>query len=167
MHPETIQLETLRQKIEDALYESAMKSEMLDRGKPGAAETKKTREYVNQLDSQAKALTEELQQTIAATRLQNLPAVEEWIDYHIGMLQKIVDEKSTEKNAAVRRNVAKGTIQEWEKVRASEQQYVNINWYFLKDYKAGVRSITGGVSKKADGTNHTKTEDKAWWQFWK
>ena len=83
------------------------------------------------------------------------------------MLQKIVAEKSTEKNAAVRRNVAKGTIQEWEKVRAGEQQYVNINWYFLKDYKAGVRSITGGVSKKADSTSHTKTEDKAWWQFWK
>jgi hypothetical protein len=67
--------------------------------------------------------------------------VQEWVNYHIAMLQKIVDEKSTEKNAAVRRNVAKGTIQEWEKVRAGEQEYVNINWYFLKDYKEGVRKI--------------------------
>ena len=167
MHAEAVQLEALRQKIEDALYESAMNSEMLDRGKPSAAETKKTRETINQLDRQAKALKEELKQTIAATRLQNPQAFEEWIDYHIGTLQNIVDEKSTEKNAAVRRNVAKGTIQEWEKVRAGEQEYVNINWYFLKDYKAGVRSITRGVSKTADNISGSKTEDKAWWQFWK
>lgn len=167
MHADAVQLETLRQKIEDALYESAMKSEMLDRGKPSAAETKKTRETINQLDSQAKALKEELKQTIAATCLQNPQAFEEWIDYHLGMLQKIVDEKSTEKNAAVRRNVAKGTIQEWEKVRAGEQEYVNINWYFLKDYKAGVRSIARGGPKKFSDTGGSKTEDKAWWQFWK
>ena len=83
------------------------------------------------------------------------------------MLQKIVDEKSTEKNAAVRKNVAKGTIQEWEKVRAGEQDYVNINWYFLKDYKAGVRTITGGRVTSAATTGQATTEGKAWWQFWK
>lgn len=167
MHPEAIQLETLRQNIEDVLYESAMGSEMLDRGKPSPAEAKKTREYVNQLDSQAKALKDEFNHMIAATRLQNPQAFEEWIDYHIGMLQKILDEKSTEKNAVVRRNVAKGTIQEWEKVRAGEQEYVNINWYFLKDYRAEVRNITGGSAKKTVSASQTKTEGKAWWQFWK
>lgn len=28
---------------------------------------------------------------------------------------------------------------EWEKVAAGEQEYVGINWYFLKDYKADIR----------------------------
>lgn len=163
MHPEVIQLETLRQKIEDALYDSAMQSEMRDRSKLSSAEAKKTQESIEQLDSQAKAMQEELRQSIS----QYPQAVEEWVNYHINMLQKIVNEQSTEKNAAVRRNVAKGTIQEWEKVRAGGQEYVNINWHFLKDYKAGVRSITGRTLKKTDSASNRKTEEKAWWQFWK
>ena len=167
MHPQAVQLETLRQKIEDVLYESGNQSDYLDRGKPNASQAKKAQELMTDLNNQGKALQAELKQLIATTRSNNPQAVEEWIDYHIGLLQKIVDEKSTEKNAAVRRNVAKGTIQEWEKVRAGEQEYVNINWYFLKDYKAGVRSITRGVSKTVDSTSGNKTEDKAWWQFWK
>jgi len=140
MQSEAIQLETLRQKIEDALYESAMNTEMLERGAAGSDREKK-RESVTRLDSQAKALKEELKGLLSRLRSQNPQAVQEWVNYHIAMLQKIVDEKSTEKNAAVRRGVAKGTIQEWEKVRAGEQEYVNINWYFLKDYKEGVRNI--------------------------
>jgi len=167
MLTETIRLETLRQKTEDALYEGAMQSEMRDRSKLSPAEAKKVQESINQLDSQAKAFKEELKQMIAATRLQNPRAFEEWIDYHIGMLQKILDEKSTEKNAAVRRNVAKGTIQEWEKVRAGEQEYVNINWYFLKDYKAEVRTISGGRAGNTASAAQTITEGRAWWQFWK
>jgi hypothetical protein len=72
--------------------------------------------------------------------------MDEWVDYHIGLLQKIAGETKTGTMEVVRRNVAKGTIQEWEKVRAGDQMFVRINWNYLKDYKAEVRSITPGAS---------------------
>jgi hypothetical protein len=69
MQSETIQLETLRQKIEDALYESAMNTEMLERGAAGSDKEKK-RESVTRLDSQAKALKEELKELLTRLRSQ-------------------------------------------------------------------------------------------------
>ena len=167
MHPEAVQLEVLRQKIEDVLYESGNQSDYMDRGKPNSSQAKKAQELMTELNNQGKALQAELKQMIATTRSNNPQAVEEWVNYHIGLLQKIADEKTASASDVARRNVAKSTMQEWEKVRAGEQDYVNINWHFLKDYKAGVRSITGRASKKADGPSNRKTEDKAWWQFWK
>lgn len=167
MHPETIQLETLRQTIEDMEYESGDRANYLDYGKPNPAQAKQARELIEKLNQQSKSARAELKQLIETVRSQQLQALEEWVNYHIGMLQKIVDEKSTEKNAAARRNVAKETIQNWEKVRAGETEFVNINWYFLKDYKASVRSITGRSLKTTESVSQSKAESKAWWQFWK
>ena len=169
MLTETIQLETLRQKIEDTEFEEGDKTDYLSYGKPGPAQAKQAKELIEKLKSQSKELRAELTQLIAATRSQQPQAFEEWVNYHIGTLQKIVDEKATDKNAPVRRNVAKGTIQEWEKVRAGEQEYVNINWHFLKDYKAEVRTITRGTGP-APHTNQTvgdTKKTKSWWPFGK
>jgi hypothetical protein len=74
-------------------------------------------------------------------------------------LQEITNEKATGVHAVTRRNVAKGTIQEWENVRAGQQDFVRINWHFLKDYKERVRKLNNTGAKRSDG--------KAWWQFWK
>jgi ribosomal protein L16 Arg81 hydroxylase len=167
MHPEAIQLETLRQKIEDALTEGANQSEMRDHNQLSPAEAKKAQDTINQLDSQAKALQAELKQLIASVRSQHPQALEEWINYHTGILQKILDEKATGTQAAPRRLVAKQTVEQWEKVRLGEQEYVNINWYFLKDYKAEVRTISGGKAGNTVSAAQTKTEGRAWWQFWK
>ena len=167
MLTETIQLETLRQKIEDTEFEAGDKTDYLSYGKPGPAQAKQTKELIEKLKSQSKALRAEFTQLIAATRSQQPQAFGEWVNYHTDMLQKIVDEKSTDKNASARRNVAKETIQQWEKVRAGEQEYVNINWHFLKDYKAEVRKITSGRAQKAGNNSQTKNNEKAWWQFWK
>lgn len=167
MHPDAVQLEALRQKIEDVLYESGNQSDYLDRGKPNSSQAKKAKELITELNDQGKALQAELKQMIVTTRSKNPQAVEEWVNYHIELLQKIAGEKTTVASDAVRRNVAKSTIQEWEKVRAGEQDYVNINWHFLKDYKAGVRTITGGRLTNAANTSQATTEGKTWWQFWK
>ena len=122
---------------------------------------------IEKLNEQSKSASAELKQLIGTVRSQQPQALEEWINYHIGILQKIVDEKSTEQNAAARRNVANGTIQNWEKVRAGEMEFVNINWHFLKDYKASVRSLTGRSAKTTGSASQSKAESKAWWQFWK
>ena len=167
MHPETIQLETVRQKIEDTYAASVDQSEMLDRGMLKGAKEKEAREFVNQHNNQAKALKEELKQLSAATRSQNPQAFAEWIQYHIAMLKKIADENTAGDKARLRRSVAKTTIAEWEKVRAGEQEYININGYYLEDYRAEVRNITGRSSRKTVSATTAKTESKAWWQFWK
>ena len=159
MLAEAIQLETLRQKIEDSEFEAGNQSDYLDRGQPNAAQAKRAKELIAQLNSQTEASKTELKQLIASVRAQQPQAVEEWVNFHIGILQKIIDEKATGTNAVTRRNVAKTTLQEWEKVRAGEQEYVHINWYFLKDYKESVR--------KLHSLGAGKTVDKSWWQFWK
>jgi hypothetical protein len=150
MLAETIQLETLRQKIEDVEYEAGSQSDYLDRGGPNPAQVRQAQTRIDKMNSQSQLLKAELKELIARVRVQQPQAIEEWVNYHVGILQKIADEKTTGTMEAVRRSVAKTTIQEWEKVRAGEQEYVTINWYYLKDYKSHVRKM-----------------GKAWWQFWK
>ena len=159
MLAEAIQLERLRQTIEDSEFEAGNQSDFMDRGKPNAAQAKRARELIAQLNHQSETAKAELRQLIDAVRGQQPQALEEWVDFHVAILQKIVDEKATGTNAVARRNVAKTTLQEWEKVRAGQQEYVGINWYFLKDYKESVRKFNGAGTGKAG--------DKSWWQFWK
>lgn len=168
MHPETIQLEKLRQKIEDALYEGAMQSEMRDRMKLSPAEAKKVQDAIKGHDSQAKTLQAEFKQLIADMRSQQPQAFDEWINYHLGILQRILDEKGSGTNAGPRRLVAKQTVEQWEKVRAGELEHVSINWYFLKDYKAEVRTITGMKTPANSAQKSSeKKSGKSWWPFGK
>jgi hypothetical protein len=156
MQPDALQLETLRQKIEDVLYESANQSDYLDRGKPNPSQAKKAQKLMTELNDQGRQLQAELKQQIASTRSKNPQAIDEWVDYHVGILQKILDEKTTAV-LTPRKVVAKETNQNWEKVRAGEIDYVNINWHYLKDYKESVGTM--GRTSTSDGN--------AWWQFWK
>ena len=159
MLSETIQLETLRQRIEDSEFEAGNQSDYLDRGKPNAAQAKRAQEMIEDLNRQTEASKAELRQFIANVRAQQPQALEEWINFHVSILQEITNEKSTGVQAVTRRNVAKGTLQEWENVRAGEQDFVRINWHFLKDYKERVRKLNNMGAKSSEG--------KAWWQFWK
>jgi hypothetical protein len=163
MLAETIQLETLRQKIEDAEYEAGDRSDYLDRGKPNPSQAKQAQELIGKLNDQSKRLKAELKELIVQVRAQQPQAIEEWVNFHTGILQKILEEKDTDRNATTRRFVAKNTLAEWEKVRAGEQDYVSINWYFLKDYRERVRKI----GSKTTAEYKPKPEGKAWWQFWK
>jgi hypothetical protein len=169
MHPETIQLETLRQKIEDVEYEAGNQSDYLDRGRPNPSQAKKAQETINQLNEQTRTLQAELKDLIARVRSQQPQAIEDWVNYHTGILHNIINENASGANAATRRSVARSTLQEWEKVRLGEQDFVRINWYFLKDYREGVRQI--GSKGTAPSSVNTKDQPdnngKAWWQFWK
>jgi hypothetical protein len=158
----------LRQKIEDSEFEAGDKTDYLSYGKPNAAQAKQTQALIEKLKVQSTEARAELKQLLGTLRSQHSQAVEEWINYHIDLLQKIVDEK-TEAVIAPRKNVAKETIQNWEKVRAGELEYVNINWHFLKDYKANVRTITSHIktNKNAEQTASEKKSGKSWWPFGK
>jgi len=168
MLSETIQLETLRQKIEDSEYEAGDKTDYLSYGKPNAAQAKQAQALIEKLKLQSTEARAELKQLLGTLRSQRSQAIEEWLNYHIDLLQKIVDEK-TDAVITPRKNVAKETIQNWEKVRAGELDYVSINWHFLKDYKATVRTITG-QTKTANNAEQKTSENKSgksWWPFGK
>jgi len=166
MLSETIQLETLRQKIEDSEFEAGDKTDYLSYGKPNAAQAKQTKELIEKLKIQSSNARADLKQLLNTLRIQQPQAVDEWVNYHVEALHKILEEK-TDAVITPRKNVAKETIQNWEKVRAGEMDYVNINWHFLKDYKASIRTITGNSVKTTDSATQSKSETKSKWQFWK
>jgi hypothetical protein len=147
MFRETIQLETLRQKIEDAEIESGGQSDYLDRGKPNAGQAKRAQDMIDKLNDQINVSKMELSKLIAMVRLQSPQAINEWVNFHTDILQKIINEAPTMKNAKVRENLAKGALQQWRKVLNGEQDYVRINWYFLKDYRESAKKITAKSSQ--------------------
>lgn len=148
MFEETKRLEELRQKIETIENESGSLSDYLDRGKPNPGEQKAAMERMKSLDEEAKQLKNQLHDLIASGPRE---AVEEWVNFHAAILNRIIAEPVKDANSRTRVFVAKQTLENWEKVRSGELDYVGINWYFLKDYKEEVSRSDAGK----------------WWQFWK
>ncbi|MBI3166084.1 MAG: hypothetical protein HYZ24_15485 [Chloroflexi bacterium] len=172
MLKETVQLEKLRQKIEDLRAKSGDRADFIDYGKPNPAQLKEAQETIKKLDLEIKTGQAELKQLLDNLRKQQPQIIEEWVKYHVSLLERIIAENSTDRNAGTRKYVAKETIANWEKVRLGEVDYVNINGSFLKDYKMHIRSINentqiGELIKEMKNSNSSKPENKAWWQFWK
>lgn len=172
MFSETVKLEKLRQKIEDLREKSGDRADYIDYGKPNPAQLKEAQETLKKLDVEIKAGQAELKQLLDTLRAQQPQVIEEWVKYHISLLEKVVAEKSTDRDAGTRKYVAKETIADWEKLRSGEVDYVNINGGFLKEYKTHVRSINentqiGELIKEVKNSSQAKSENKAWWQFWK
>jgi hypothetical protein len=163
MFSETLQLETLRQKIDEARDQSGSQADYLDRGNPNAAQAKKAQEMMAEYTRQAAAMEAELTQLLTGIRSQKPQAVNEWVDFHVGILKTIAAEKGGDPTKNARIMVARNTLQEWEKLRQGELNFVSINSFFLKDYRAQVKRLVGGAGTPSS----QKVEDKAWWQFWK
>ncbi len=161
MYPETLQLEALRQQIEEAEYEIGSQSDYVDYGKPNAAQKKKAEELILRLREQSQQAKGRLHEALITIRSEKPEALAEWVNYHKGILERITAEQVTDSNSAARRNVAQSTLNQWEKVLAGEQEYVNINWHFLKDYKAEVKKLAPQSVVTSDDAK------KTWWQFWK
>ncbi len=161
MYSETLQLEALRQQIEEAEYEIGSQSDYLDYGKPNTAQKKKAEELILRLREQSQQAKGRLHEALITIRSEKPEALAEWVNYHKGILECITAEQVTDSNSTARRNVAQSTLNQWEKVLAGEQEYVNINWHFLKDYKAEVKKLAPRSAVTSDNAK------KSWWQFWK
>ena len=150
MLEETARLEQLRQKIEEAEFTIGDQSDYLDLGKPNASQAKAAKENIARAQVKSAELQAQLHEMILTLRREKPQALEEWVQYHRSILERIIAEPTSNTHTRVRQNVARETLQAWDKVLAGEQEYVNINWHYLKDYKAEV--------KKSGG--------KPWWKFW-
>jgi hypothetical protein len=158
MREEAIQLEILRQKIEAAEYEAGNMSDYIDRGKPNARELKSAQERIGQMNQEAASLKAQLRELIV---MFPRDAVDEWVNWHRNVLQAILNENPTDRNAKTRQHVARTTLAEWDKVLRGEQEYVGINWYFLKDYKEKTQQIFKGGK-----LNNEEKSRKSWWKLW-
>lgn len=172
MFTETVQLEKLRQKIEELNYQSGDRANYIDYGKPNPAQLKEAQDVLKKLDVEIKAGEAELKQMLDMLRKQQPQVVEEWVKYHISLLEMVIAQNSTDRDARTRKYVAKQTIENWEKLRSGDVDYVHINDGFLMDYKIHVRTINensqvGEKIKTMKTSSQAKTEGKAWWQFWK
>lgn len=148
MLKETIALETLRQKIENAEFTAGDRSDYIDYGRPNASELKAAQETIAKKMSEAAELKKELHTLIEQSPKE---AMEEWVNWHRNILQEILREVATDTQGKTRIFTARNTLAKWDKVLTKEEEYVGINWHFLKDYKA-----------KAE-----KEFKNNWWNFWK
>lgn len=132
MLKETIALETLRQKIEKAEYDAGSSSDYLDYGRPDESQATAARETIAKKMKEAELLKAELH-----TLIEQSPkgAMEEWVNWHKAVLEKILLEPEINSHTKTRANTARKTLVEWENVLTREREYVSINWHFLKDYK--------------------------------
>ncbi len=147
MLKETFALEALRQKIENAEFTAGDRSDYIDYGKPKASEAKAAQETIARKMKEAADLKAELHMLIEQTPK---AALEEWVNWHKTVLQGILLEPETNTHTKTRAFTARNTLSEWDKVLRREQDYVGINWHYLKEYKA-----------------KAKKEFKAnWWKFW-
>jgi len=128
MLAETMALEQLRQKIEKAEYEAGDASDYIDHGNPNASQLKSSQELIARKNAEAKQLKVELHELLDKSSNES---IQEWVDWHKNVLQPILQEQKDK----TRLLVAKQTIDAWDKVLRREQEYVGINWYYLKDYK--------------------------------
>lgn len=137
MLKETIELEALRQQIEDAEFEAGSQSDYIDYGNPNEQKKKQAQEIIAQMMQKSGELKVHLRERIAAVRREKPQAFEEWTKVHKAVLERII----TEQGSGARINLAKATLKKWENVSTGELEYVGINWHFLKDYKAEIREV--------------------------
>lgn len=143
-----IKLEELRQKIEKSGNDAGSTSDFIDHGKPNAKQLKDAQDFIARKNKEVEVLKLELHELITQT---SPLAIEEWVAWHNSFLEKILSEDETNSHSKTRLRLARQTMQAWEKVRNGEQEFVSINWHFLKDYKKEVESLI----------------HKDWWKFWK
>jgi hypothetical protein len=148
MLEETIKLEALRQKIEKIEESMGSQSDYIDYGRPDKKQIEKIQKEIASDKIKADAMKAELGELISKTSSQ---ALDEWVNWHKSILQKIVSEQGTDTKSKTRIFTARQTLEAWEKVLRKEQDYILINRYYLKDYKE--------IAKKEFR--------KDWWKFWK
>lgn len=93
MQPETVRIEMLRQQIEDLREQSGDRANYIDYGKPNPAQLREAQETLKKLDVEIKAGQTELKQLLDSLRTQKPQVIEEWVKYHISLLEKVIAEQ--------------------------------------------------------------------------
>ena len=152
MLQEVIDLETLRQKI--ATEEETQEEEYDVDGRPNTQLSRAAKAKIAASKNRSAEMRAQLAHMIDSVRKNNPSALEEWVAWHKSLLSPIVAETAKDGIGDTRINMARYTLEKWEKVLSGEQDYVFINRHFLKDYHQELRK-------------HVKQDSGEGWKFWK
>ena len=134
MHPQSIELEKFRQKIEKIEYEIGSLSDYLDLGKPNEKQKQTTQAAIAKLGTQSQELSAQFHDLIVSIRASEPKAIEQWVQWHQGVCERIIAEPVHNRKSSTRQFVARGTLNQWFQVLRGEKEIVLINWSFLPDY---------------------------------
>ena len=155
MLQETIELEKLRQELEKVEQENGNLSDYLDRGRPNAEQEQQTLKQMAQNEQRSVELRAQLRDQLVTLRAHKPKVIEEWVQWHNEICQRILAESEGTKARSARDLVARETLANWDKVLKGEEDFVSINGYYLADYYS--KEVQQGVGQP---------EGKKWWKFW-
>jgi len=161
MTPEVIQLEGLRQLIQNLQEEINKEVGIVEYGRPEPKPTPK----VNKLREQSRWARAELHTVVESIRQSKPEAITEWINHHKSFLEPLHAETSKAGIKDNRHTFVVFCLEQWQKVAAGEQEFVYINEHFLKEYNTEVRNKAPKIS--APDIQESPKASKSWWQFWK
>ena len=148
MLPKSIELEKFRQKIDKLEEEIGSLSDYLDLGKPSEQRKKQAEADIAKLRIENEKLRAEFHDMLVAVRESELQAIEQWVQWHLNVCERIIAEPVHDAHTRTRQYVARETLNQWNKVKRGEQDVVLINWSFLKDYlKTARESFSGFLSR--------------------
>jgi len=153
MLPETLQLEEMRQQIEDLEEQIQKHTDYIDHGLPAQRQSRK----VMKMREQSKQARAKLRSAIDKLRAEKPEAFDEWINFHKHMLERILAEPKTDKNVQ-RLLIASVVLSNWERVIAGTEEYVHVGAFLLEDYHTAARKLIPQQVPK---------HNRNWWQFWK
>ena len=133
-----IVLEQLRQKVEQVEYQIGSLSDYLDRGKPNESQQQQAIMQIAAYQEQSAALRAQLHERFVVARAEQPHAIEQWVQWHRDICQRILAETGSQAQRGVRQWVARETLRAWDNVARGEQEVVLINPSFLEDYRGEV-----------------------------
>ena len=148
MRYQVIHLERFRQQIEQEMFDSGSASHFINKGNFTPQQLSRAMDFIASQNQRIARLKGEFHILLQKSERD---VIQEWVNLHKVILQRILSENVTDAHSRTRQFVAKKILEDWEKVQAGKAEFVFIDWYFLKDYTREVRKL---VNRK-------------WWEFWK
>ena len=157
MNEQALQLEAIRQELDDLGSAVGSLYDYLDRGHPNEREEREALARIAEYEQAAAESRAQLSKLLARLRIAAPDAVEEWVRWHIGFCERVIAETAGAgpnpggyvSDAQVSNYVARETLAEWQKVLAGTEDYVRINSYFLWDYRKEVVAAVEGWRAKS------------------
>jgi len=150
-----IRLESLRQDAQLCGGRASSLYDYLDRGNPDPQQRREAMVEIADCEERSAEIRQQLRETIAALRTDEPQAVEEWVAWHMSMLEHIIEEGAADPDArtpgsdpAVRLHVAKETLEQWKQVLAGTLHFVHINDYYLSDYNDDVTAAVSDAGSR-------------------
>ncbi len=141
-------IETLRRQLESIRHELGSMSDYLDRGNPTPDEAEKTKASMLAQKTQAEDLESQLITMVNRYRQEQPELVVQWVTIHQAIFQELnayfeAHQKEDVYSYRLERYVTAQAIEEWEKVKSGEADFVINNSYVMKNRQAIIHKHFG------------------------